>query len=196
MTQFQNGERFTIFVDQMGKLLAQANGDENLILNEGARHLKDLVAVDDWLAPALARGSTESYQQYLIHRDPEDRFCVVSFVWGPGQETPIHDHLVWGIVGQLRGSEQAIVYDRTEGGMVATFDGILRTGEVISVSPRKGDIHKVSNAESDRDSISIHVYGGNIGEIRRHAFALDGTASTFVSGYSTPTDPSAPSHPQ
>jgi predicted metal-dependent enzyme (double-stranded beta helix superfamily) len=30
---------------------------------------------------------------------------VVSFVWAPGQGTPIHDHRVWGLVGVLRGAE-------------------------------------------------------------------------------------------
>ncbi len=32
-----------------------------------------------------------------------ERFCVVSFVWGPDQATPIHNHTVWGLVGVLRG---------------------------------------------------------------------------------------------
>ena len=33
-------------------------------------------------------------------------------------------------------------------------------------------------------SISIHVYGGNIGAVRRHPFdPATGTASEFVSGY-------------
>ena len=33
------------------------------------------------------------------------RFSVVSFVWGPGQKTPVHDHRTWGLVGILRGAE-------------------------------------------------------------------------------------------
>jgi hypothetical protein len=33
--------------------------------------------------------------------------------------------------------------------------------------------------------VSIHVYGGNIGAINRHAFASDGSRTTFVSGYSS-----------
>ena len=54
------------------------------------------------------------------------------------------------------------------------------------MSPDIGDIHEVSNAQPDRPSISIHVHGGNIGEIRRHVFdARTGVAKDFVSGYSS-----------
>ena len=52
------------------------------------------------------------------------------------------------------------------------------------VSPTIGDIHVVSNAYADRPSISIHVYGANIGAVRRHVFdAATGTAREFISGY-------------
>src|SRR4051794_8765541 len=43
----------------------------------------------------------------LDRGDPFERFSVVSFVWGPGQKTPIHDHSVWGLVGVMRGAERA-----------------------------------------------------------------------------------------
>jgi rhodanese-related sulfurtransferase len=52
------------------------------------------------------------------------------------------------------------------------------------VSPTIGDVHQVWNALPDRASISIHVYGANIGKVSRSVFAPDGTAKTFISGYS------------
>jgi predicted metal-dependent enzyme (double-stranded beta helix superfamily) len=61
----------------------------------------------------------------------------------------------------------------------------LVPGEVSAVSPLIGDIHQVENALRDRPSISIHVYGGNIGAIARHVFVPEtGEAKPFVSGYS------------
>ena len=43
----------------------------------------------------------------------------------------------------------------------------------------------MTNALTDQGSISIHVYGGNIGAIRRHRYDLARcTALEFVSGYS------------
>ncbi len=52
------------------------------------------------------------------------------------------------------------------------------------VSPTVGDIHQVSNAHDDRVSVSIHVYGANIGAVRRAVYLPDGSEKPFVSGYS------------
>ena len=62
-------------------------------------------------------------------------------------------------------------------------------GEVDRVSPGIGDIHVVENALTDRPSISIHVYGGDIGAIRRHRFEPDGREFEFISGYSNTSLP-------
>ena len=60
----------------------------------------------------------------------------------------------------------------------------LAPGDVEALLPALGDIHQVTNALSDCGSISIHVYGGNIGAVRRHTFdAVSGEAKLFVSGY-------------
>jgi predicted metal-dependent enzyme (double-stranded beta helix superfamily) len=60
----------------------------------------------------------------------------------------------------------------------------LEQGTVEAVSPDIGDLHAVSNAFDDRASISIHVYGANIGKVERSIFQLDGSTKTFISGYS------------
>ncbi len=42
----------------------------------------------------------------------------------------------------------------------------------------------MTNALTDQGSISIHVYGGNIGAVRRHTFDVKtGELELFVSGY-------------
>jgi len=54
------------------------------------------------------------------------------------------------------------------------------------VSPTIGDIHVVSNAIPDKTSISIHVYGANIGAVKRHTYdPITGKPKKFVSGYSS-----------
>ena len=60
----------------------------------------------------------------------------------------------------------------------------LGKGEVTAVSPEIGDFHRVANALGDQASVSIHVYGANIGAVRRSVYEMDGTSNTFVSGYS------------
>ncbi|MDN5484798.1 MAG: cysteine dioxygenase, partial [Pseudomonas sp.] len=126
------------------------------------------------------------YQQFLLHADSRQRFSVVSFVWGPGQRTPIHDHRVWGLIGMLRGAEVSQGFARAPGGsLVAQGEPVqLLPGQVEAVSPKVGDIHQVSNAHGDQVSISIHVYGANIGAVRRAVYQPDGSEKLFISGYS------------
>jgi 3-mercaptopropionate dioxygenase len=146
--------------------------------------LRNLISTDDWLDDAFAQPGTEYYQQYLLYCDPLRRFSMVSFVWGPGQKTPIHDHTVWGLVGVMRGAEIAKSFILGDGRLVEINEARHERGTVAAVSPMIGDIHEVRNAFDDRVSISIHVYGGDIGQIKRHVYSQDGVVKPFVSGYS------------
>jgi 3-mercaptopropionate dioxygenase len=178
-------ERLRDFVIAFSDLVETTPREPGILL-EGSRLLKELVGVDDWLPARYAEPSMSGYQQYLLHSDSRERFCVVSFVWGPGQKSPIHDHTVWGIVGVLRGAELEQSFSRTTDGrfMEQGAPVQLEKGEVTVVSPAIGDFHRVSNAHEDRPSTSIHVYGANIGAVRRSMYQPDGTSKTFVSGYS------------
>jgi 3-mercaptopropionate dioxygenase len=146
-----------------------------------------LIREDDWLPAAFAQPHPVFYQQYLLHVDPEERFSVVSFVWGPGQKTPIHNHTVWGLVGVLRGAEIGTRYALPVEGtpMRAESEEVMEPGMIDLVSPELGDIHAVRNAFDDRVSISIHVYGANIGKVSRSVYDPETSAEkTFVSGFS------------
>jgi predicted metal-dependent enzyme (double-stranded beta helix superfamily) len=159
---------------------------ERVLLARGEELLRDLIAHDDWLPAEAATPSDDAYRQYLLYCDPYERFSVVSFVWRPGQRTPIHDHTVWGLVGVMRGEERCDEYDAPQfvGRFALHGQHLVKRGEVDAVSPAIGDIHVVSNASLDSDSVSIHVYGGNIGAIRRHVYdPATGAAREFVSGY-------------
>ena len=177
--------RLREFVQELAALL-QRNPTEPDVLERGGTLLGRLVAHDDWLPAAYAKPHPDRYQQYLLHADALGRFSVVSFVWGPGQSTPIHDHTVWGLIGMLRGAEVAQHYAKTPEGRWGPEGAPTRLlpGQVEAVSPRIGDVHRVSNALANQTSISIHVYGANIGAVERSVYLEDGTRKPFVSGYS------------
>jgi len=186
-----NITRLRDFVTNATKAIDSVGGDEAAILAAIKPLVAELVAVDDWLPENYAVPNPQSYRQYLLHADPLERLSVVSFVWGPGQRTPIHDHRVWGVVGILRGAELSTTYERaTYGKLIASPETRLERGSVATVSPTLGDIHTIANALTDQPSISIHVYGGNIGAIRRSAFDADTAAEKlFISGYSNTAIP-------
>jgi len=177
--------RFSAFVAGLQSLIDAASAEPE-ILSKGSVLLKELVAHDDWLPPEFAVPDPARYTQYLLHADPQDRFSIVSFVWGPGQKTPIHNHTVWGLIGMLRGAEYSQGYEQKTDGSLAVEGAPVRLeqGAVEAVSPDIGDLHAVSNVFDDRASISIHVYGANIGKVERSIFQLDGSTKTFISGYS------------
>jgi predicted metal-dependent enzyme (double-stranded beta helix superfamily) len=177
------------FVTAFADLLSGAR-DERSILESGSALLARLIAKDDWLPEAFARPNPDRYQQYLLHCDSRERFSIVSFVWAPGQSTPIHDHRVWGLVGVLRGKEKVERFTRGVGGaLVAAETDYLHEGAVEALSPRIGDIHRVSNGRDEAPSVSIHVYGANIGAVERATFAEDGTPKPFISGYANSVIP-------
>ena len=173
-------------VRRFTKLVDEAGTDEVRLLARGRELLAELIATDDWLPAPCAAQHPQYYRQYLLHLDPLQRFSIVSFVWGPGQKTPVHDHTVWGLVGVLRGAEYCERFALSGKGEPMRLLGgdYLETGAVDCVSPAIGDIHRVSNAHTDRVSISIHVYGADIGSVRRHTYdPTSGEMREFISGY-------------
>jgi predicted metal-dependent enzyme (double-stranded beta helix superfamily) len=172
------------FVERLTRLVDSGVAEPEL--HAGARDaMKELVRRDDWLPAEKAQPHPQYYQQYLLYADPRDRFSVVSFVWGPGQKTPVHDHTVWGVIGMLRGAEKCTSFRREGAALVQDGeDFLLEPGEVEMVSPSIGDIHRVANAYDDRVSVSVHAYGANIGKVRRHVFDVQtGAVKEFISGY-------------
>lgn len=181
-------EKLLDFVRAMTRLVDAPDASEAQLLAGASPLMRALVAQDDWLPESMAVPHPQFYQQHLLYGDPLDRFSLVSFVWGPGQKTPIHDHTVWGVIAMLRGVEfgQRYVHGAPDTPMVPSGqEAKLVPGEIDLVSPTLGDVHQVRNGLDDQVSISIHLYGGNIGRIARHVFAPDtGAVKDFVSGYS------------
>lgn len=180
-----NLARLRHFIGELAALIDTAPA-EPALLEQARPLLVELVRHDDWLPNDLAQPHPERYQQFLLHADSRQRFSVVSFVWGPGQRTPVHDHRVWGLIGMLRGAEDAQGFARDAEGTLRTHGEPVRLhpGDVEAVSPQVGDIHQVSNAFTDRTSISIHVYGANIGAVQRAVYSSEGLEKPFISGYS------------
>ena len=98
-------EKLRHFIHEVDRLHREHHQTAPL-LDAVAQRLAALVRYDDWLPEEYTLPHPHQYQQYLLHADSGERFSIVSFVWGPGQATPIHDHRVWGAIGMLRGAEE------------------------------------------------------------------------------------------
>lgn len=148
--------------------------------------LLNLIATDAWLPASHALPHPQYYQQHALHVDAAQRFSVSSFVWGPGQGTPVHNHTIPGWVGVLRGAELCQRYS-ADGLQKVGAEQRLNAGQVDAVSPSNagiGDVHTVRNGLADGISISIHIYRGNIAGTPRSVF-VDGVIKPFMSSYNT-----------
>ena len=150
MTQARHPERLRAFIGALAELI-DGNPREGDLLHRGGKLLAQLVSHDDWLPDEFAQPDPERYQQFLLHADSRQRFSIVSFVWGPGQSTPIHDHRVWGLIGMLRGSEYSQGFERgTDGALIAA-------GKRIQLEP--GQVEAVDEAPAARAQRRLHLAG-------------------------------------
>ena len=180
--------RLRRFIGDMTSLVGGAwqDKDEAAIVEVGARLLGDLVKHDDWLPESMAKCPPHGYAQNLLWCDPFERFSVVSFVWAPSardagaRSSDVGPGRHAARLGDVAGLRARRVDRRAGQGECAT----LAPGDVEVLRPSLGDIHQVTNALADCGSLSIHVYGGNIGAVRRYTFdPATGEPNLFVSGY-------------
>ena len=91
---------------------------------------------------------------------PEGALTTDIIVWGPGQKTPVHDHLTWGLVGVLRGRERATNYQKqVDGTYKAISSGVLLSGQTTTVSPTIGDVHRESMGSDSIDFVEKETKG-------------------------------------
>lgn len=190
ITTTTGSQRLGAFLAALTDIVDRPANDQSHMLTSARAALERLVGHDDWLDDEFARPHPDHGQQFLLYCDPRRRFSVVSVVWGPGHGTPIHDHTVWGLVGVLRGAEIEETFVLRDGMPQLCAEARLEPGEVVELSPSEGDIHRVSNAFVDRSSVSIHVYGADIGSTARHIYPPGGGLETFTTGYANSRLPS------
>jgi 3-mercaptopropionate dioxygenase len=158
----------------------------------------DLLADPDWLPaayqePAGRSGMGGGIGQWLLYRAGDRSLSLFSLVVPPGAQTPVHDHLAWGLVGLYRGTQDEEIYLPGAGGLELTERRALGPGDFYVLIPPRDDIHRVQTT-SPETSVSIHLLTNDTGCVWRHAYdPASGAAQPFRSGYvNVPCDDAAP----
>jgi 3-mercaptopropionate dioxygenase len=121
--------------------------------------------------------------QWLLYRAGDGSLSLFSLVVPPGAETPIHDHLAWGLVGLYRGTQDEEIYAADGGEMRLVERRALATGDFYALIPPAEDVHRVRTTSLE-SSVSIHLLTNDTGCTWRHAYdATTGEARPFRSGY-------------
>jgi 3-mercaptopropionate dioxygenase len=148
----------------------------------------DLLGDPDWLPPTYLEPAAESGMgggigQWLLYRAGDGSLSLFSLVVPPGAETPVHDHLAWGLVGLYRGTQDEEIYARGDGGLELAERRALVPGDFYVLIPPRDDIHRVRTT-SRETSVSIHLLTNDTGCVWRHAYdPATGEARPFRSGY-------------
>jgi predicted metal-dependent enzyme (double-stranded beta helix superfamily) len=147
-----------------------------------------LLADPDWLAPQYTRDAPESGMgggigQWLLFRAGDRSLTLFSLVVPAGSQTPVHDHLAWGLVGLYRGTQDEEIYAGEPDALTLRERRALEPGDFYVLLPPRDDIHRVRTT-SPETSVSIHLLANDTGCVWRHAYDPDsGEQSPFRSGY-------------
>jgi predicted metal-dependent enzyme (double-stranded beta helix superfamily) len=148
----------------------------------------ELLADAAWLPPEYQAAAPESGMgggigQWLLYRAGDGSLSLFSLVVPSGSETPIHDHLAWGLVGLYRGAQDEEIYARRNGGLELVERRSLGPGDFYVLIPPRDDIHRVKTTSAET-SVSIHLLTNDTGCVWRHAYdPTSGEARPFRSGY-------------
>ena len=185
--------RLKTFIDAVNEIRRQ-DDDPHAVVAAIRPAFTDLLADPSWLPatfmePSATSGMGGGIGMWLLYRDGDGSLAFSSLVVPPGAQTPVHDHLAWGLVGLYRGEQDEEVFVRRDGGEIEDRADLelserraLRPGDFYELLPET-DIHRVRTT-SAVTSVSLHLLGNDNGCIWRHRFDPEaGRVDPFRSGY-------------
>jgi predicted metal-dependent enzyme (double-stranded beta helix superfamily) len=151
-------------------------------------YFAELLADPTWLPAEYRESASESGMgggigQWLLYRAADRSLSLFSLVVPRCAETPVHDHLAWGLVGLYRGTQEEEIYAERNGRLKLVESRPLEPGDFYALIPPRDDIHRVRTT-SDETSVSIHLLTNDTGCVWRHAYDPEsGERTPFRSGY-------------
>jgi predicted metal-dependent enzyme (double-stranded beta helix superfamily) len=175
------------FVAQVEAAIAAA-GTPQMACDAIRPRFAQLLDDADWLpadyqAAAPDGGMGGGIGQWLLCRARDGSLSLFSLVVPPAAQTPVHDHLAWGLVGLYRGTQEEEIYVQSAAGLELVERRSLAPGDFYALIPPRDDIHRVRTT-SDETSVSIHLLTNDTGCIWRHTYdPHSGNTRPFRSGY-------------
>lgn len=159
---------FNHFIGELEHGIPHANSQMDII-HTVAQSMQKLLGNDYLFENEYIRALRKGWTDGKIYESEHHKFVIYAFGWSPGVETPIHDHLTWGVMGiylnqlqitefSLEATDQKGVYD-----LQSKDKYIADRGSIAYIISPEDEIHHITNPSSDF-SLSIHVYGHELSE--------------------------------
>jgi predicted metal-dependent enzyme (double-stranded beta helix superfamily) len=183
------------FIAHVREEISHSSGPEGAIENIKSAFSR-LLEDDGWLpekyrSPAPESGMGGGIGQWLIFRSGLRDLSLFALVVPSGSETPVHDHLAWGLIGLYEGEQKETVFAREDEEapvverekLSVAFTRSVERGDFYPLLPPTDDVHKVETT-SGEPSVSIHLLANDTGCVWRHAFDPETSeVRPFRSGY-------------
>lgn len=111
------------------------------------------------------RKATLFDNEIILHVDPQRRFSLRLYLWGPGEYSVPHDHNSWGVIGAVSDGYEVINYRRVDDGsregfaqLVEVDRMVLDAGVTASTLPLDQGIHTTGNSTREV-LITLNLYG-------------------------------------
>lgn len=191
-------------VDNQGKIVAGASGDDFELPEEEYRLYRFLTEVEDLLrqdpedgvfvrqlAPMVRRLLMSSYWLQGSYSEPDPKkgwsvdflydepgfpLTIQMVAWKPGSVSPIHNHAAWGLVAFIEGMEKNTFWRETEAGIETIGEQIFEMGDIVTFEPQA--IHHIE-ALGEETIVSFNIYGKTDYKNRYRFNAETGTKEKF-----------------
>jgi len=171
------------FVAALRRLGAEDRDERGMLDAVRELALRLAVSQDLWLEERMCRPDPEQgFGIHVLHEEPEHALAVFVVSWLPQRGTAPHDHGTWAVIVGLDGEERNELWRRVDDGTRPGYAEIEKRGERVlgpyaALALPAGAIHSVRN-ETDRLSVSLHVYGTHVNFTRRSQYDPDARTET------------------
>lgn len=149
--------------------------DEKALLSKLRPMVKQIALADGWRTERHYQADADQgFGVHVLHDEPDHSLFVTAISWLPGRGAPAHDHGSWAVIVGVDGPEKNTFWERTDDRSRPGYAELRKIGEKICdvgdvLALPAGTIHSVTN-ESDRTSLSFHVYGRHLNYANRSKY--------------------------
>jgi predicted metal-dependent enzyme (double-stranded beta helix superfamily) len=157
------------------RAITKESGDSGEILTRVRPLARELALSKSWVVPKhYTCDPKQGFGAHLLHEEPDHTLAVFAVAWLPGGGAPPHNHLTWSVVVGVDGSEKNVFWKRLDDGsrpgharLEKQAERMFGPGDVLTLGP--DGIHSVVN-ETDRVTLSLHIYGKHLNYTGRSQF--------------------------